>query len=145
MMAEVQHGPDSQGVNAHLGIIQSVIQRMASNSASAKAWCITLVSAVLVVLADKNKADYVWIAVIPIVLFLVLDAYYLALEKGFRNSYNKFIDKMHGGEVESRDLYAVIPSGSLFKLFFKSLRSFSVGPFYVTLLAMVYLAWKLVL
>lgn len=135
----------SPSVHAHLGIIQSVIQRMASNSTSSKAWCITLVSAVLVIVADKGKPNYAWLAVIPTSLFFVLDAYYLALEKGFRDAYNAFIDKLHRGDLMPPDLYAVAPSGSMAKQFFRSLLSFAVWPFYVTLFVMIYLAKVLVL
>ncbi len=136
----VEYRENSQAVQAHLGIMQSVIQRMASNSSSCKAWCIALASAVLVLVADKSKPEYAWIAVIPTLLFLVLDAYYLALEKAFRHSYNEFIDKLHRGRIEPSDLYAVVPSGSLFWQFLKALRSFSVWPMYLTLLGMIYLA-----
>jgi len=44
-----------QVVQSHLTILQAVIQRMASNSASSKTWCVTLVSAILVIVADKGK------------------------------------------------------------------------------------------
>jgi len=118
---------------------------MASNSSSSKAWCITLVSAVLVIVADKGKPNYAWIALIPTFLFFVLDAYYLGLEKGFRDSYNNFIDKLHRGVLQPSDLYAVVPQGSLLKQFAKSLASFAVWPFYLTLLLMVYLAKQVVL
>jgi hypothetical protein len=106
-------GPDfkenSQAVQAHLEITQSIIQRMASNSSSCKAWCITLVSAILVVIADKAKPQYTIIAAIPTFLFLILDAYYLALEKRFRNSYNSFIEKLHLSKIVAADLYVVSP------------------------------------
>jgi hypothetical protein len=135
----------SPAVQAHLGIVQSVIQRMASNCTSCKAWCIGLVSAVLVVVADKEQPDFVWLAAIPTVLFLVLDAYYLALERGFRKSYNQFIDKLHHGRVAAADLYAVQPSGAIASAFFGALSSFSVWPLYLTLLVMIYLAKRFVL
>lgn len=141
----IEFKEDSQAVHTHLGIIQSVIQRMSANSTSCKAWCIMLVSAVLVIVADKGKPQYAWLAIIPTLLFLVLDAYYLALEKGFRDSYNAFIDKLHQGAIQASDLYAVVPSGPFFKNFFRSLLSFAVGPFYLTLLVMIYLAKTLVL
>lgn len=131
---------NSQAVQAHLSIMQSVIQRMATNSSSSKAWCITLVSAILVIVADKGKPQYAWIAVVPSFLFFVLDAYYLALEKGFRNSYNSFIEKLHSERLVASDLFVVLPKGGLFALFFKSLGSFSVWPFYATLLGMIYAA-----
>jgi hypothetical protein len=71
---------ESPSIQTHLGILQNVIQRMASNSSACKTWCVTLVSAVLVIVADKGKPDYAWIAMLPIVVFAALDAYYLALE-----------------------------------------------------------------
>ncbi len=36
---------ESGAVQSYLGILQGVINRMASNSAGCKTWCITLVSA----------------------------------------------------------------------------------------------------
>lgn len=139
-MTEAKHfGENSAAVQAHLNITQSVIARMASNSASCKAWCITLVSAILVIVADKGKPTYTLIAVIPTVLFLVLDAYYLALEKCFRTSYNHFIAKLHVGEISSTDLYAVTPSGSISRAFRLAVLSFSIWPFYGTLAVMIWI------
>src|SRR3989338_3314232 len=126
MTTEPRFKENSQAVQSHLTILQAVIQRMANNSSSSKAWCITLVSAILVIVADKGKPQYAWIAVVPAFLFFVLDAYYLALEKGFRNSYNSFIEKLHSEMLAASDLFVVVPKGGLFVLFFKSLGSFSV-------------------
>ena len=136
---------NSQAVQAHLTITQAVIQRMASNSTSCKTWCITLVSAILVIIADKGKPELVWIAVIPIVLFLALDAYYLSLEKMFRLSYNNFINRLHQGKLVASDLYAVEPSGNIYSAMGASLLSFSIWPFYLTLFIMVIFAWNVVL
>lgn len=137
-------GEESPGVQAHLGILQAVIQRMASNSSSAKAWCITLVAAMLVVVADKGHPQYALIALIPTVLFLVLDAYYLALERGFRESYRLFIGKLHRGELRAADLYEVNPGGSLARGLVAALLSFSIWPFYMTLLAMILVTMRVV-
>ncbi len=145
MPEERSYGENSPAVQAHLGIAQNVIQRMASNSASCKAWCITLVSAILVIVADKGKPNYALIAVIPTLLFLALDTYYLTLERCFRQSYNTFIEKLHGGRVVAADLYAVTPTGSLLGTFFKSLSSFSIWPFYATLGVMIWVAKRIVI
>ena len=136
---------NSQAVQAHLAITQSVIQRMASNSASCKAWCIALVSAILVLVADKGKPEFAWLALIPTVLFLFLDAYYLSLEKMFRLSYNQFIDRLHDGKVLPADLYAITPSGPMLRSLGASLISFSIWPFYGTMLLMVFLAKRTVM
>lgn len=144
-MEEKKTDINSQAVQSHLNITQSVIQRMATNSSSCKAWCITVVSAILVIVADKGKSQYAYIAIIPNILFLVLDTYYLALEKMFRISYNDFIKKLHENVIDSSDLFVVIPKGNLIKMFFKSIISFSVWPFYLTLLIMILLAKEIIL
>lgn len=136
---------NSGSVQAHLNIAQSVIQRMATNSASCKGWSIAITSAILVLVADKSKPGYALIAFIPILLFMALDIYYLALEKRFRNSYNLFIDKLHRGQIESSDLHAIVPTGSSIRSLGASLLSFSIWPFYTTLLFMVLLAWNYVI
>ncbi|MDQ7788457.1 MAG: hypothetical protein RDU41_00200 [Clostridia bacterium] len=145
MPDERMYREESPAVQAHLGIAQSIIQRMAANSASCKAWCITLVAAILVIVADKGQPAYALIAAIPTLLFLVLDTYYLALEKCFRDSYNEFIDKIHDGRVVAADLYAITPKGSLPRSFARSLRSFSIWPFYVTLALMIWLSMYIVI
>jgi hypothetical protein len=130
---------NSQSVQSHLSIIQNIIQRMASNSSSSKAWCISLVSAILVIVADKGKPNYSFIAMVPTFLFFILDAYYLGMEKGFRLSYNDFIEKIHDKKIYYQDLFAIKPKGSQIKLFLKSLISISVWPFYCMLFSMIYI------
>ena len=82
---------DSSAVQTHLSIMQDIIQRMAENSRSCKTWCITIVSAVLVLVARVERPDYILIALAPAYLFLFLDTYYLALERGFRKSYETYL------------------------------------------------------
>ena len=66
-------------------------------------------------------------------MFLILDAYYLALERVFRESYNSFVCKLARGELTPCDLYVVKPTGSVPRTFFRSLNSFSIWPFYAAL------------
>lgn len=136
---------ESPSVQAHLQIMQGVISRMAANSTASKAWCITIVSAILVLVADKSKSEYAFIALVPIIIFLALDSYYLALEKAFRDSYNDFIKKLHDQDIRSDDLYSVIPRGNMLRHQIDAFRSFSVWAFYACLGVMVYLAKVLVL
>ena len=136
---------ESPAVQKHLEIMQGVITRMAENSRSCKVWCVTLVSAVLVLVARTEKPDYALIALVPAVLFLILDAYYLALERAFRESYDAFVRKLHEGVLASEDLYRVAPSGSVAGHAMASLKSFSIWPFYPTLVLMIVLGWWLIL
>ena len=132
-------------VQKHVEIMQSIITRMAENSRACKIWCVTLVSAVLVLVARIGSADHALIALLPTVLFYVLDAYYLALERGFRQSYDEFVNKLHSGRATTSDLYAVAPTGSVVRgVVWAMFRSFSVLPFYLMVIATVILAWQLI-
>ena len=135
---------NSPAVQGHLNIIQAVIQRMASNSTSCKAWSITIVSAILVLVVDKGEPKYALIAGIPTILFLLLDAYYLGLERCFRNSYNEFIEKIHLGNVSNLDLLAINPGELSFKAVFKSMFSFPIWSFYLSLGIMIILEMLIV-
>jgi hypothetical protein len=77
-------------------------------------------------------------------LFLGLDVYYLALESMFRESYNAAIDKLHTGRLTAQDLYVVSPMGNSYKTILASLGSFSIWPFYLTLLVMIIIAGVIV-
>lgn len=139
---------ESGAVQSYLGILQGVINRMASNSAGCKTWCITLVSAIIVVIADKSNTSYVWVALVPISLFLFLDAHYLGLEQRFRDSYNAFIKKLHSGEARIEDVFIVNPGGGFWITIsstFKAALSLSVWPFYGLLVVMLGIVHRYVL
>ena len=137
---------ESSSVQKHLEIMQGVIQRMGENSRSCKVWCVTLVSAVLVLVARTGNAEHALIALAPTLLFYVLDAYYLALERRIRNSYRGFVRKVHIGQADASDLYTVAPAGSTPGTFLWAMfKSFSVLPFYVVVVATVLLAWLVVI
>ena len=145
MVENTELGPEASAVQTHLSILQGVIQRMAENSRSCKVWCVTLVSAILVLVARTGKAEHALIAIAPTALFYLLDAYYLALERGFRRSYNCFVAKIHEGRATTVDLYSVSPAGSTWSgVLWAMFRSFSVPPFYLVVVITILLAWLLV-
>ena len=78
---------DTAAVQSHLEMLQGVIQRMAENSRSCKLWSITALSAVLFLAARTGTPWHMLIALVPLFLFLLLDVYYLSLERRFRGSY----------------------------------------------------------
>lgn len=111
---------------------------MAANSSSCKSWSITLVSAIIVVLIDKDKAEYINIGIAPIILFGLLDSYYLTMETLFRNRYNSFIEKLHSNAVGKNDLFVVSPQENVTtRLILKSLKSISIYPFYLVFITIV--------
>src|SRR5690606_9988169 len=100
---------------------------------------------ILVLIADKGKPELAWLALLPSVLFMALDAYYLALERAFRASYNAFVKKLHKNQIFVDDLFSVIPKGEMSSHQVDALKSFSVWGFYASLILLVILAKELVL
>ena len=136
---------NSPAVQAHLTMMQGVINRMAENSRSCKVWCVTLVAAVLVLVARTGESQHALIALGPALTFLFLDSYYLALERAFVRSQNSFVAKLHRGELEPGDVYRVVPTGMGLCLVGRCLRSVSIWLFYPSVVATVLLAWQLIL
>lgn len=145
MAEESALSAESSAVQAHLGMMQGVIERMASNSRSCKVWCVTLVAAVLVLIARTGEPQHALLAVVPTTLFLLLDMYYLALERAFSASYHNFVEELNHQGAAPQNLYAISPAGSVPGRFLSSLSSFSIWPFYVVMVATTLLAWLVIL
>ena len=120
--------------------MQGVINRMAENSRSCKVWCVTLVAAVLVLVAWTGEPQHALIALVPTLLFLCLDAYYLVLERAFIRSQDAFVAKLHRSELEPGDVYRVVPTGMGLLLVGRCLGSISTWLFYSLVAATVVLA-----
>ncbi len=73
----------------HLELIQNIINRMASNSFLIKGWCVTLVSAVFVLAAKDANTTFIAVAFFPVLIFWILNAYFLRQERLFRKLYDK--------------------------------------------------------
>ena len=73
----------------HLEFIQAVINRMANNSFLIKGWCITLVSALLGLVAKDNNKNFIIVVFFPAFMFWLLDAYYLRQERLFRKKIRR--------------------------------------------------------
>jgi len=139
---------NSPAVQSSLTILQDVIARMAANSASAKTWCIALVSAILVLLTDRPVPALIIIALVPVLLFCLLDTYYLALEKDFRDRYNDLVDKIHEGKAELHDMFVVLPPGHkppTRQSASNALTSLAIWPFYTILILLLIVVWLVVI
>lgn len=129
--------PDSPSVIAHINTMQDVIRRMSDNSRSCKLWCVTLVSATLVLIASMGDGTFAWLALIPVGALGFLDVYYLSLEQRFRNSYNEFVDRLHRGALNPAEVFVIKTCGGPARHVWQSVRSTSVWVFYVAMVAVI--------
>lgn len=83
----------------YLQMMQENITRMAGNSANAKTWLITIVTGFFAIGCSIKDLDW-WLllAIIPIVVFWYIDAYYLSLERALRNREQIYINLMNSLE-----------------------------------------------
>lgn len=121
-------------VQCYLGFAQNIISRLASNSANAKTWCVTLVAGLLALAAGTGENWHLVIKVcyLPVVLFCFIDMYYLFLERFFREKYKEIIAKARALSLTEDDLFAFKgPQSLLCENFFKTVTSHSIWPFYL--------------
>ncbi len=72
----------------HLEMIQNVVTRMAGNSFLLKGWSVTLVSAIIALATAGTDKRFMLIAYFPVIMFWVLDGYFLRQERLFRKLYD---------------------------------------------------------
>lgn len=72
----------------HLQMIQNIITRMAGNSFALKGWAVTLIVGIYALLGQQANKKMLCIAYIPILVFWLLDSFYLLQERQFRKLYD---------------------------------------------------------
>ena len=93
----------------YISLLQENINRMATNSANCKTWLVTLVAAILALqLTSKELQSILWVALGLIVLFYILDSYYLGLERKFIAVEKDFVKVAKEKEKDemTKDIYS---------------------------------------
>lgn len=92
---------DDETFVTELEFIQNVIDRQSDNSFKVKGWTITLV---VVTLLFRQNDIQVIVAFVPLFVFWYLDAYYLRLERQYRELYNRVRRDSDASERERFDM-----------------------------------------
>jgi hypothetical protein len=138
---------ENETVLKHLDILQGIIGRLAGNASTCKNWCITLVSGAIVLSFSaelKVKPEVVFhLAYALIGIFLLLDSYYHALERFFRDQSNALVRSIHQGGFTPGKLLVIESHKGGWRTLGYTLRaagtSLSTGGFYLILAATVFL------
>ena len=78
---------NDENKRSHLTMIQCIISRMGNNSFALKGWSVGIMIAIYA-FAGQNSNKAVIITLIPLIVFWILDTYYLSLERKFRMLYD---------------------------------------------------------
>lgn len=84
---------------AHLEMIQGIVNRLSHNSFLLKGWSVVLVSALFALAAGNANPLFVYLAYFPAISFWCLDGYFLWQERLFRALY----DYVRGTEEDKID------------------------------------------
>lgn len=135
-------------VHKSMDILQANLQRMSQLSNNCKAWCITLVSAVLLFAIKERQRDMLVVLLAPVGLFYILDAYYLSVERQFQALARQLADKVRSDTVQMSDVFAIRTACGLVRVLLMvraMFWSWSTLPFYGTIAGVVVWVnwWKL--
>jgi len=83
----------------HLEFIQGAINRMAGNLFFLRGWTITLIAALFVIFVKDVNTDFIFVVYFPVIIFWILDGYFLSQERLFRALYNHVI-KLDEKEID---------------------------------------------
>lgn len=107
-----------------LKLIQAVITRLAGNSFLLKAWAVSLVTGLAALAKVNGNVEIAWISCGVLVVFGLLDAYYLALERAFRELYER------QAGANSLDTWSLQPRPVGIRDVLSALVRFAVWPLY---------------
>lgn len=84
----------------HLEFIQSIVSRMSGNLFFLRGWTITLITALLAFIIKGSSTNYViYFLIVLILVFWILDGYFLSQERLFRDLYNH-VRKLKEEEID---------------------------------------------
>ena len=117
----------------HLEFIQSVINRLATDSFRMKGWAVVLVlvSALLVVLAKEGRVEFAYIGFVPALVFWGLDGYFLWQERLFRDLYD------HVRVLDEADIDFSMETAAFKRTWLGATFSRTLYPFYIALALLV--------
>lgn len=124
----------------HLEFIENIVKRMAENSLNMKKFCATIFMALTLFglkgeVLNNARFTIFGISIFIVIIFSVLDAYYLSLERAFRETYKEINNGMYTD-------YTIKIKGYSIK---NAMKSFSVWGFYLVFIGILGIIYFLVL
>jgi hypothetical protein len=113
---------------SQLQMVQANIARMAGYGSTIKNWCITVTTAVCGYTV-VNKPGLIWLALLPIATFALIDAQYLRVERQFRHTY----DRIRREDWDTSPSFDVSPDTAGDIALTAILGSWSIASFYLPL------------
>jgi len=118
----------------YLQMIQGTIERMSTVSAIFKGFAATVFTGMAAISFTEVRTLILLLALIPVLCFALMDVYYLSLEKRYRYLYEQV--RLGKREVSFSLAPPSLKELKEYCILWKSLKSFSIWPFYGLLFAL---------
>lgn len=136
MKAKIQDLKNKGSVICYIEMLQSTITRMNNQSGIIKAsMCVVYTIVSGAILTIPSTRQFWWIDIVITLLMATVDAYYLGLEKSYRDKYNIFVSSLNKGIIKIENIYDMNPKTTELKCetlarTLSSFKSFSIIGFY---------------
>lgn len=121
----------------HLQFIQNVIARMSTTSAVIKGFAITVTIGICTQITTDMMEDWgKFTLLLPLLALMLLDAYYLYLERNYRILYDEIREEKLPAD------FSMSLSNITKENYFSCIKSISVCPFYIILFLMCLIIFK---
>ncbi|MDX7953719.1 hypothetical protein P7D22_21375 [Lichenihabitans sp. Uapishka_5] len=120
----------------HLEMVQAIVSRMAGYCASVKNFCVTITIAICGYSISTKSGQLLDFAFIPVVVFSLLDAQYLNLERRFRNLF----EQIRLEDWNQRPTFEITLDRVPDVGFLSALNSWSIKSFYIPIFVAVIVA-----
>lgn len=131
---------NSENKIKHLEFIQQTINRMAGNLFFLRGWAITLIAALFALFVKETNHAYIFVVYFPVVIFWILDGYFLSQERLFRALYDhvrKLPEKEIDFSMDTVGFQKDDKNSWLYSMFSKTLLCFYI-PLILIMLALIY-------
>lgn len=99
-MEELPPGEIRELLGKQVDRYQAIVTRLANNSLQVKTWCVTALAAVVAIAANGDLPELLLVALVVLATFCLLEAYYLSLERHFREESPRLINRAPTLSVE---------------------------------------------
>ena len=136
MKKDIASLKNESSIICYLQMLQNNISRMSSLSGIIKASMCVVYTIFVTILVAINKIDsYWWIGIVITIICMIVDAYYLALERTYVIKYNKFLANLNEGIINEKEIYNMTPRNTDLKceilaMTLSAFKSFSIYGFY---------------
>jgi len=126
---------NNSAVICYIEMLQNNISRMSNHSGVIKAsMCVIYTILITMTSIDKIKS-YWWIIIVITIVGMIIDAYYLGIEKIYVTKYDKLVEDLNNLKLNVEEIYNMKPRNTQFKCellaeILLSLKSFSIIGFY---------------